>query len=380
MLERILKERIERAQKLLPEDVDGRIVLSREVSSRSVTDPNIEYLLGSKNIAPAFALVTKDQAIGVVHEMDSGMFEAFKEVGELKSYRKYDDFLSLLKESIKDKILLADFVELTDERKAFSYLDSLTAGMKELLSRYAQLRSASDYIIKLRGVKTPAEIDALRKAASYARKIAEEIPSFIHDGMTELELASKIYSEIRLYGEPSFPVIVAFLENTANPHHHPGNKRLDRKGPILVDFGVRYESMCSDTTRMYYRGTPDEEFLIVLETVYGAKEAAEKEIRPGKKGKEIHEVAVEYLRERGYAEYFIHSLGHPLGLETHDIGVGLNPREERELEVNNVVTVEPGVYLRRPKNAFGVRLEDDVVVKEDGVEKLIHVPPTAIIV
>ena len=379
LVERLLRERHERTFKLLESyEVDGRVILTREVSSRTTLDTNFEYLMGEKNVGAAAAIVHDGIVEGIVHEIDKGMFEAFSNVGKLYTYRKYEELLSRIKERVKGKTLLADYVEIEEnERRAFSSLNALTSAMKEFLEKYATLKPAGEFVLKLRGVKTPGEVEALKKATEYSREIAEELPNMITEGMTERELASKLYAEIRRYGEPSFPVIVAFHENTANPHHRPSYRRLESNGPILVDFGVRYGTMCADTTRMYYHGSPTEDYLLVHEAVYEAKNYVEEHLKPGITGKEAHEMAVEYLRERGYAEYFTHSLGHALGLETHDIGPGLNPYEKRKLEPFNVVTVEPGVYL--PKR-FGVRLEDDVVITEGGVERLIHVPKTVIIV
>ncbi|MGZ5375779.1 MAG: M24 family metallopeptidase, partial [Solirubrobacterales bacterium] len=169
-----------------------------------------------------------------------------------------------------------------------------------------------------------------------------------------------------LGAEPSFPVILAAGPNGAQPHAEPGERVIGSGELVVFDMGAQIDGYCSDGTRTFASGDPGEEARKVYELVRSAQAAALDAVRAGAGGVQIDAVARELIAEGGHGERFGHGLGHGVGLEVHERPT-LSVRSEDELAAGNVVTVEPGVYV---PGEFGVRIEDLVVVTEDGHRNL----------
>jgi Xaa-Pro aminopeptidase len=230
---------------------------------------------------------------------------------------------------------------------------------------------------KLRTVKDADEIELLRRSAALTDAAFAHLLEVIRPGMTEREAAWEIESYMRTGGanRVAFDLIVASGPNGAMPHARPGDRTLRPGEPIVIDIGCVVEGYCSDMTRTFCLGQPSAKYLDVWEIVQQAQATAEAGIRAGISGKDAHALAGDLIEEAGYGEYFGHGLGHGVGLAVHE-----EPRASRTsdstLEAGMTLTVEPGVYL---SGAFGVRIEDLVIVRDDGVEILTSTPKMPVV-
>ena len=165
---------------------------------------------------------------------------------------------------------------------------------------------------------------------------------------------------------PSFATIVATGHNSALPHAVPKTTVITQEKPVMIDMGLILDGYCSDMTRTFMLGDPDEKFLAIHRVVRRAQLAAMAEIRAGVVAAKVDKIARDSIAKAGYGQAFGHSLGHGVGLAVHE-EPRLSSRNNKKLQAGMVVTVEPGIYL---PEWGGVRLENMVVVREDGCELL----------
>ena len=221
----------------------------------------------------------------------------------------------------------------------------------------------------LREIKDGGEIENIRKACEIADIAFKDVCTFIHAGVTEIEVAARLEEVMRRAGseKPSFDTIVASGLRGSMPHGTATQKPIEAGDFVTMDFGAKYQGYCSDITRTVVVGKASERqrevYAAVLETQKNVLDA----IAPGKSGRKIDALARENLKRYDLARYFGHGLGHSLGLEIHE-----EPRLSRystceSLVPGMLVTDEPGVYL---PDWGGLRIEDTVLVTKDGAEPL----------
>ncbi len=237
------------------------------------------------------------------------------------------------------------------------------AKLKEKLGDRLALDLSSD-ISRMRSIKEDDEVEAMVAAARVAEAGLRAAVDALAEGMGEVELAGVVEEAMRRAGaeEYSFPTIVAFEENAAYPHTSPTGRRLGKGEVVLIDLGARLHGYCSDITRTMAFGQLPERSREIAEAVLEAQLAGIDAIAPGVKAEEPDAAARSILEKRGLAKYFIHSLGHGVGIDVHE-APRLSRASEEELEPGMVVTVEPGVYVA---GAVGVRIEDMVLVTKKG--------------
>lgn len=224
----------------------------------------------------------------------------------------------------------------------------------------AKLADVSDDVAKLRAVKTKEEIKNIQKACSYADRILEMVVKNFKQFRTEADISAFILSQTRLFGlEPSFEPVVASGDNAAEVHHKINNKKL-KKGFLIIDMGVKYKGYCSDITRTFYIGKLKKADKALYENVVAAQHAGVKAVKPGAKVEDVDAAARKVIGK--YNRYFTHGIGHSIGLDIHD-DTGLKEKEQWILKENNIITIEPGIYL---KNRLGIRIEDTVWVTKKG--------------
>lgn len=257
--------------------------------------------------------------------------------------------------------------------------DNVSFGTYELYNDKvdADLKAVSGIVEKLRMVKSADEIEILKQAAEIADDAFAHICTFIKPGVTELEVSNELEMFMRKQGatSSSFDIIVASGERGALPHGVASDKVIQSGEMVTLDFGALYNGYISDITRTVAVGEPSEKMKEIYEVTLTAQELALEKIKPGMTGIEADAIARDYIKSKGYGEAFGHSTGHGIGLEVHELP-GLSFRSETVLEPNMAVTVEPGIYL---PGIGGVRIEDDILITEDGNVRLTHSPKELII-
>lgn len=246
---------------------------------------------------------------------------------------------------------------------------SLSYDSHALLAEHIELIPCSGFVEKLRLLKDPGEIDLLRRSCAINHAVMGRLPDILVPGLTEREAAWEIEKLFREFGasELSFPSIVAVDENAALPHAVPGDKAATDGSLVLVDVGGRLDAYCSDQTRTFWVGNmPSRRFQTTLAMVQEAQNAALSALRPGLTYRDAYFLAKNAFAAHGVDAAFTHSLGHGIGLETHE-APSLSPYAEGSLAPGMVVTVEPGLY---DPAWGGVRWEYMVLVTGDGCEIL----------
>jgi Xaa-Pro aminopeptidase len=231
-----------------------------------------------------------------------------------------------------------------------------------------ELAPAGGMVEDLRRVKDPGELKRIRAAAALADDAFNALLGRGLTGRTERAVALDLEDEMRHRGAiaPSFPSIVAGGPHGALPHAEPRDVEIEAGTLVVIDFGALVDGYCSDCTRTVATGELDAEATEVYALVQRAQQAGLDAVRAGPSGREVDAAAREVIEEAGHGEEFGHGLGHGVGLEVHE-APRLAKSDDSALQAGNVVTVEPGVYL---SGRFGVRIEDLVVVTEDGTEVL----------
>jgi Xaa-Pro aminopeptidase len=245
------------------------------------------------------------------------------------------------------------------------------ARLEAAVGEDVDLIPAGDLVEQLRAVKEPEEIERIAAAAELSDEVYRWALERGLVGRTERDVARACEARLReLDAESSFPPIVAAGENGALPHAEPGEREIAAGELVVFDMGALLDGYCSDCTRTFATGDPGEEAQEVYDLVLTAQLAALAAIRAGASSKEVDAVPREMIAEAGHGDHFGHGLGHGVGLEVHE-GPRLATTSEDELRSGNVVTVEPGIYL---PGRFGVRIEDLVVLTEDGYRNLSGLP------
>jgi len=238
-----------------------------------------------------------------------------------------------------------------------SYLLDAAPGMS--------LESAQPILTQMRRIKSEDEIKFMGEAVRIAECALSSTIMAIKPGVTEKEIAGRLIGRLLQEGSdpelPFFP-IVSFGENAANPHATPTNRTLNAGDIILIDWGASHQGYFSDITRVFAMGDLRPEIDQIAKFVQDANAAARAAVKPGIPASTVDQAARQVIEDAGYGEYFFHRTGHGLGLEAHE-EPNISKFDQTILEPGMTFTIEPGIYL--PKRG-GVRIEDDIVVTEDG--------------
>ena len=231
---------------------------------------------------------------------------------------------------------------------------------------FIKLEKASSIIDDLRKTKSEEEIGFLQKACEIADRGIAAAFDILEEGKMEIEIAAEIEYEMRKIGSEAIPfdTIVASGVRSAFPHGVSSKKKLNQGDLIIIDLGARYKGYCSDMTRSVVLGTPIQKQIDLYNAVLESQQEAIKACRIGIKASEIDEKAREILSKKDFEEFFVHSLGHGVGLDVHEVP-SLASVSEDVLEENMVFTIEPGVYI---PDFGGVRIEDVILITKKGVK------------
>lgn len=227
---------------------------------------------------------------------------------------------------------------------------------------------ATSILENVTAIKDDKEIDLIRYAASISDKVFKKLLTLVRPGVRECDIAAEISYLHRKYGAEcdAFDPIVASGERGALPHARASEKKIRHGELVVLDFGCRYRGYNSDITRTLAVGNPSAEMKKIYRIVLDAQRKAIEAVRSGVTARSIDAIARKHIRQNGYGRYFIHSLGHGLGIHVHD-PLRVSAVSTAVLKIGNVMTIEPGIYI---PGRGGVRIEDDIVVRENGCDIL----------
>ena len=229
-------------------------------------------------------------------------------------------------------------------------------------------RLASDTVDDARSIKDARERELMRAASLTNDKAMEWLVAQVRPGVTERQIADGLLGEYRRLGASghSFSPIVSFGDHGADPHHEPDDTPFELGDVVLFDVGCKQDWYCSDMTRTFFTAEPTEHQRRVYDTVRRANEEAEKIVRPGVEFAEIDLTARRIIEDAGWGPYFTHRLGHQIGLVDHEPG-DVSSTHHEGVRPGQCFSIEPGIYL---PGDIGVRVEDLLIVTEDGCEVL----------
>ena len=223
----------------------------------------------------------------------------------------------------------------------------------------------SGFIGLLKQIKTGTELSRIKKACAISFKAYDIFRKKLKAGMTELEAASLLESIMQSLGGEglAFNTIMAFGENSANPHHVNSARKLKQNEAVLIDYGCRYNGYCSDITRTFWFGKkPSEDFNKAYSLVKAAHDLGIKLAKNGAPACLPHNAVSDFFEDNGkLKKHFIHGLGHSLGTAIHEPPF-VNGRTKEVLKAGNIITIEPGLYY---EGKLGIRYEDTVLITED---------------
>jgi len=350
--------RIARLFETVPSDVDV-VVLSPSETLRYFTGLEMH-----KSERPTLVVLFRDQPPAIVHpKLEADRIEEALSDAETFTYGDATDPVAAGQTA---------FDRLREERTVTGPIGAEFRSTRLLEQEVfaadgRDVVDVEDAIATLRSVKDADEVERMRTATSIIEDILEEVYELITPEMTETDVEKTIKKRVMDSDADAYGVgIVTSGPRTAHAHANTGNRTVEEGDPVMIDAGVIYEGYYSDITRTVAVGQPDDEFIDIYEVVQEAATAARDRVEPGVEFQEVDRAAREVIEDAGYGEYFPHRVGHGLGLEGHEPPY-LVEGNEKTLELGHAVTVEPGIYV---PGLGGVRIEDDVVVSEDGADVL----------
>jgi Xaa-Pro dipeptidase len=284
---------------------------------------------------------------------------ARKSTAHLTIYKTKKEFSELLKQLISSSKILG----VNASSLSYQEFNTLT----EILPQNVFV-DVSDGFFKTRLIKDEQEIQRIKQACVIADDTMAAIPDIISEGISEYGLAAEINYSLQNLGaeKPAFDTISSFGKNTAEPHYSHGDIKLRQGDFILCDFGACWKKYNSDITRTFLFGRVTKQQKEIYDIVIQAQQIAFDKIKSGVIAGDVHHAVSSFIDSTKFKGRFIHSTGHSLGLAVHD-GPGFSPENTMELQENMILTVEPGIYL---PGFGGVRIEDDILIKKDGMELL----------
>ncbi|MCR5485363.1 MAG: aminopeptidase P family protein [Clostridiales bacterium] len=338
---------LEMLARKMPEALDGIFITS---------ECNIFYLTGFECDA-AVMLISRN---GSVFFTDSRYIEAARKKIKCCEIENTTEIKTRLNEYCKKwdiKRLGAEAGRITvaDANKYLNMLEGV---------EFVFGKTTDSFISSFRSVKTGEEIKLINEAQGLAEFAFDHIKAYIEVGMTEREVQLELDHFMLKNGadDLSFKTIVVSGKNSSMPHGVPSDKKIEKGDLITLDFGAVIKGYHSDMTRTVAAVRFGDREKEIYEIVRRAQEKALAAVKPGMLCRDIDYIARKVIEDAGYGEYFGHSLGHGVGVEIHE-EPSVGPKSEAVLEVGNVITIEPGIYI---PGEFGVRIEDMVAVSEDG--------------
>ncbi|MGL5640431.1 MAG: M24 family metallopeptidase [Mycoplasmoidaceae bacterium] len=327
-----------------------------KINSCILTSKQGRYWLSNFHSSFGFIVITKKE---VTYFLDGRYYQkGLKEIdGEKINVKLYESKETLsdyfYKNSITSAFLEEEYTNLTE----LSFFQDMLDDIKPIKGK------------ELRIIKNKNEIDNLRQAAKKICEVMEWIKKEIKEGMTEKEIANLISCRIIQTGGEcnSFDPIVASGPNGAFPHHSPTDRLIRNGDFITIDIGCKYLGYCSDLTRTFAIGKPKSDQLIkAYDVVLKSNKTGIKKAKAGITGQKLDKYCRDIISGTEFKNYFVHSTGHGVGIDVHELPI-VSQNYKEILPSNSIVTIEPGIYI---PNVGGIRIEDMILITEDGCEVL----------
>ncbi len=349
MTEKIYFTRQEKLSEILEnENIDGLLISNLT---------NIRYISGFTGSAGTCLVTNK----GSFFITDGRYIEQSK--SQVKGFKRYIDMSSHL-EIIKKNNLLLDGMKIGFESDHVNF-----TLYESMLNTFPKIKWEGTKMIleNLASVKDQTELDAIRVAVEITDKVYEEILPMLRPGYTEKQVANTLVSKYREYGDgEAYSPIVATGPNGALPHAVPTDREFKKGDFIVIDAAAKYAGYHADMTRTPVVGKPTDRHNEIYSIVKEAQQRGCDTAKAGVSCKDVDAATRDYIHEMGYGDYYTHGTGHGLGLEIHT-SPRFSPMSKEILAANNVMTIEPGIYIA---DWGGVRIEDDVIINNDGCEIL----------
>ncbi|MDD7305054.1 MAG: Xaa-Pro peptidase family protein [Peptoniphilaceae bacterium] len=346
------RDRINRVIEKMKENSLGQMIIS---------DPYAIFYLTGNLIDPgerllAFYLNDKGSAKLFVNELFP---QEISSDFEIIYYNDIEDGVKIIAKAIGNDRLIG-----IDKKWPAMFLLSLQEIFPE--KKYV---NASFIVDQVRSIKDKEERRLMRESSQINDKVMADIVKLVSKGYTEIELGEKLKELYKKYGASdfSFSPITAYGKNGADPHHVTDKTKGKRGDSVVIDIGGLYKGYCSDMTRTVFIGEVSDKKREVYEIVKEANLRGIAAAKPGNRMSDVDKQARSYIEEKGYGKYFTHRTGHSIGIEAHEAG-DVSAVNDDIIRPGQIFSVEPGIYL--PDDDFGVRIEDLVLVNEDGNEVL----------
>ena len=349
MTEQIYFDRQEKLKNVIAEiGLDGMLITNLT---------NIRYICGFTGSSGTCLITTYGQSFIT----DGRYIEQSKD--QVKGFDRYIDMDTNLAIIKKNKLINKDLkIGFEGDHVSFSLYDS----MKRMFTDTCW-ESTKMILEDLASVKDQTELDAIRTAVEITDKVYEEILPMLRPGYTEKQVANSMVSKYREYGDgEAYSPIVATGPNGALPHAVPTEREFKKGDFIVIDAAAKYAGYHADMTRTPVVGKATDKHHEIYDIVKEAQQRGCDIAKAGVSCKDVDAATRDYIHEMGYGEYYTHGTGHGLGLEIHT-SPRFSPASEDILAENNVMTIEPGIYLA---GWGGVRIEDDVIINQNGCEIL----------
>jgi len=350
----LFEKRLGRLRRLADEqDIEGFFVAS---------EPNMRYFTGFsalaiERLAGIVIPVNAEEPVLIVPKLEEEKAMKFSFFKDIRSYTDAESPAKLLGKVVSELNLTKGTMGIE------SFLPFKFYRMLKETAPSLEVKEASDIFQKLRSVKSAEEINLMKGAAKIVVKGIKAGIETVKAGTNELSVAFEIERKIKESGGEFVPFcIVLSGENSALPHGSTSKRKIRRGDAVVMDIGATFKGYYADITRTVFVGEASQKQMRVYDIVLRAQESAVKFVKPQVKACEVDETARKIITEAGYGEFFTHRTGHGLGLEVHEEPY-ISQTNETTLEPGMTFTIEPGIYL---PNKFGVRIEDDVTVTEEG--------------
>ncbi|RXT09116.1 aminopeptidase P family protein [Ammoniphilus sp. CFH 90114] len=365
-MDNIFTQRIKRTLSYLEE---------QKLDVAMITSPtNIYYLTG-------FYCDPLERFMALVFDVEKGIVQLFVPSIDLESAAKATgmDGLTPISDMDQPYTILKNWVgrsisQLGVEKKMMSLFQA--ERLKECFSD-VRFVDVEEFITSMRLIKSSEDIQIVRRAIEVIEKVLQHGVSKVVPGVTELEITAELEYQMKVLGadRPAFETILLSGPQSALPHGRPGQRKIQSGEFLLFDLGVFVDGYCSDITRTFVVGEASEEQKSMYDAVLQGNLRGIEAVQAGKSFGEVDRAAREYIESAGYGQYFIHRLGHGLGLDVHE-APSIHGQNEMTMQPGMLFTIEPGVYI---SGVGGIRIEDDVFIGEDGKANVLTTYPKHLI-